>query len=319
MTRAQPAAACRPEAPVSIRVGIDENGLGSSLGPMLVTAVAARVTDAGAKYLRRGLRGRLRQDIDDSKNLLSHKDFTLGEAWARALAPRPFRSPAELFESLSLEPLPSLQKSCPRHLVKQCWDARQEAFGAEANLLARIAGHRSRLRDRGVDIAAVRVVSVCAQRLNRQKASGGNRFVSDLHAMESLVLGLREQLDQELVVTCGKVGGMSDYARFFGPLAGRLHTELEVSRARSRYYFPGIGEVGFERGADERDPFVMLASLVGKYMRELLMARVWRFYPSEPGADPVSGYHDPRTTRWVAETRAARRRLRVVAECFQRN
>ncbi len=308
-----------------LRVGIDENGLGSRLGPMLVTAVAADISEAGAKYLSRGLRGTIRRDLDDSKNLVSHRDFTLGEAWARVLAaavgaqrPEP-QTPAQLFEALSLEAPPALQKRCPSHLRRQCWNVGEESFAAEPALLARLERHRQRLQDRGIRIVAVRLSSLCAQRLNREKAAGGNRFVSDLHAMESLIVSLREQLGRDLVVRCGKVGGISDYSSYFGPLAGRLHTALEVGRGCSRYHFPGLGELAFERDADQRDPLVMLASLVGKYMRELLMARVWRFYPRAIDAEPVSGYHDPRTARWIEETRVARRRLRVLSECFQRN
>jgi ribonuclease HII len=64
---------------------------------------------------------------------------------------------------------------------------------------------------------------------------------------------------------------------------------------------------------------VMLASLVGKYIRELLMARVARFYDGEePEAGHVSGYHDPRTDRWVDATRQRRRALRIVDDCFER-
>jgi hypothetical protein len=121
---------------------------------------------------------------------------------------------------------------------------------------------------------------------------------------------------------------MSEYDRFFGPLAGRLHTSLQVSRQRSAYYFPGLGELHFVQDADARDVLVMLASLVGKYVRELLMARISRFYdgaeaPPSTGAAAgtalgVSGYHDERTDAWVAATAARRRTLRIVDDCFER-
>ena len=66
---------------------------------------------------------------------------------------------------------------------------------------------------------------------------------------------------------------MSDYSRFFGPLAGRLHVVLERRPSQSSYHFPGLGRVCFVRDADAHDPLVMLASLVGKYVRELLMRK----------------------------------------------
>ena len=160
---------------------------------------------------------------------------------------------------------------------------------------------------------------LCTQRLNEARRRGKNRFVSDLHAMESLLLDVRAATGRDLQATCGKVGGMSDYDRFFGPLSGRLHTVLDQTRRLSSYYFPGLGRIDFVQDADAKNLLVMLASLVGKYVRELLMARVSRFYAaSADGATLVSGYHDERTDAWVAATARRRRSLSVVDDCFER-
>jgi len=300
-------------------VGVDENGLGSRLGPLVVTAVLARVTPAGQRWASRRPRGKLSEDLGDSKKLVSHADVSLGEAWARALTGDRWDCPRALFEHLSLEASSSLRRDCPRHIEQQCWGIEGESFAASDELLQRVTGHVARLRERGIEVQRVQVTSVCTQRLNRARERGVNRFVSDLHAMEGLLLGLREQSSGDLTATCGKVGGMNEYDRFFGPLAGRLHTTLQVGRQRSAYYFPGLGELHFVQDADARDVLVMLASLVGKYIRELLMARVARFYDgAEPEAGYVSGYHDPRTERWVDATRQRRRALRIVDDCFER-
>jgi hypothetical protein len=113
---------------------------------------------------------------------------------------------------------------------------------------------------------------------------------------------------------------MGDYSRFFGPLSMRLHTVLESGRARSGYYFPGLGEVHFVRDVDSRDQLVMLASLVGKYVRELLMSRVSAFYLKEDDdrAWP-SGYHDPVTEQFVRATALTRRKKQVPDDCFERS
>jgi ribonuclease HII len=112
---------------------------------------------------------------------------------------------------------------------------------------------------------------------------------------------------------------MGDYSKFFGPLSGYLHAVLEQGRGRSAYRFPGLGEVHFVRDADASDPLVMLASLVGKYVRELLMNRVARFYVAdhEPDARP-SGYHDPHTARFVQATALLRLQRSVPNGCFER-
>jgi len=301
----------------SCRVGVDENGLGARLGPLVVTAVLAEVSPAGQALLGRPLRGKIRQDLGDSKRLVSHGDVALGEAWARELTGDAWSTPSALFEHLSLEGTPSLQKDCPSHITQQCWGVDGEAFESSVETRARIRGHLAKLRERGVDVRTVLVASLCTQRLNRARQNGHNRFVSDLHAMETLLLELRKRCGKDISAVCGKVGGMSDYDRFFGPLSGHLRSTLGVSRKKSGYYFPGLGEIHFVQDADARDPLVMLASLVGKYVRELLMARITRFHGvDEEGA--VSGYHDPRTNAWVKTTLRRRRTLGIHGDCFER-
>ncbi len=302
------------------RIGIDENGLGARLGPLIVTGVLAQVDERGERLLRRKLPQRLRADLDDSKRLVSCRDYSLGEAWARALVeaavPRRPASPADLFAELSLEGLPALRAPCPESAAAQCWHTDGEAFMAEDEQLERVRGHVVYLRERGVELRLVRSSVVCALNLNQQKARGITRFTADLHAMERLVLHFREAAGQEVHSVCGKVGGIAEYPKFFGPLAGRLHVTLEEGRQASTYRFPDLGEISFVRDADASDPLVSLASLVGKYVRELLMGRIARYW--RPEEELPSGYHDPVTARFVEETATARKRRKLPLTCFER-
>lgn len=305
------------------RIGIDENGLGPRLGPLVVTAAYAKVDERGAVQLRRKLPQKIRADLDDSKVLVSCHDASLGEAWARAIAERmgkDARGPAALIRALSPESDDSLKSACPPSTKEQCWNARGERFTSSDEQLDRVRGHLDALDRRGVVIEAVHCDLTCTGRLNRLKDSGVHRFAADLHAMERLILHLRERAREPIVATCGKVGGIGKYEPFFGPLAGRLHTALEEGQARSAYYFPTLGEIRFVRDADSSDPLVMLASLVGKYVREVLMGRIGRFYRDElddPKMRP-SGYHDPVTARFVEQTEASRKKLAIVHDCFER-
>src|SRR5262249_40637520 len=105
----------------------------------------------------------------------------------------------------------------------------------------------------------------------------------------------------------------------FGPLGGRLHVVLEESRARSAYHFPGVGEIAFVRDGDDSDLCVALASMVGKYVREALMARVVRFYRDhDPELPDASGYHDPMTSTFIARTALVRKKRQVPDHCFER-
>jgi ribonuclease HII len=96
---------------------------------------------------------------------------------------------------------------------------------------------------------------------------------------------------------------------------------LQVERKHSAYRFPGLGEVHFVQDADAKDPLVMMASMVGKYVRELLMTRIAAHYElQDDDGNPllVSGYNDPRTDGFVQLTRKKRREWSIPKDCFQR-
>ena len=299
--------------PSPFRIGVDENGLGSRLGPLVVTAVLARVDARGAETLSRRLPRSLRASLGDSKSLVSHTNVRLGEAWARELALPDAPDTAALFERLSLEGGPKLRERCPAQAEAQCWGTAPDAFEAEPALLRQVARHRALLAGRGVELLTVK------SSVNRGRKAGKNRFVMDLHAMETLVLELRRVAAANVSAVCGKVGGMAEYSRFFGPLGGWLHNVLDEGPARSAYRFPTVGEIAFVRDADASDPLVMLASLVGKYVRELFMSRIGKHYPTDDDAARPSGYHDPVTSAFVLRTALVRKRQKVPDRCFERD
>lgn len=302
------------------RIGVDENGLGAQLGPLIVTGVLARVDERGTRTLARKLPKAMRADLDDSKRLVSHANVSLGEAWTRVLFDDADSSPDALLDRLLLEDRGQRTAPCPGHVAAQCWSAVGEAFVADAELCGRIRAHRAALAERGVVLVSARSSVWCTKRLNDARTRGVNRFVADLHAMEEIVLQLRKEAGENVTGTCGKVGGIGTYGKFFGPLSYSLHSVLEEGQAKSTYYFPTVGQLSFVRDADAQDPLVMLASLIGKYVRELLMARIARFYPDHLDSEaPPSGYHDPVTQAFVASTALTRRRAKVPKTCFERD
>ncbi|AUX47939.1 hypothetical protein SOCE26_094650 [Sorangium cellulosum] len=316
------------EPSVRYRIGVDENGLGPRLGPMVVTAVLSRVTEAGWQTAGRAPRGALAQRLGDSKQLVAHGDVSLGEAWARALVARgcgraglaaSVSSVGELLHAVSLEDRAALRALCPSHVEEQCWSEDGEAFTAPDKVLRAIGRDLDKLAEKGVEIVAVRSILICAKRMNDGARAGKNRFVLDLHAMERLILELRALAGVDVFAVCGKVGGFGKYGAAFGPLAGRLHLVVEESRARSAYRFPGLGEIAFVRDSDASDLCVAMASMVGKYVREAMMGRVARHYQrAVPGLHGASGYHDPITSAFIKATRLIRGAREIPDDCFER-
>ncbi len=306
-------------------VGVDENGLGPRLGPLIVTAVTVAAADERAAKVALGRPGRaFAARINDSKKLVSYKERALGEAWARVLADSlsmPSKSPRDLLFGLSLEPEEKLREPCPRDgdHAEQCFSCEGEAFEADADLLGQVRSDLGRLKKRGLELMSVRVAVVCTRKLNDAAARGTTRFQVDLHAMERLVLDARARGAEDVIAVCGKVGGYNSYSNAFGPLGGRLHAIVCEGRAKSEYSLPGLGRMAFVRDADAKHLVVCLASLVGKYVRDLVTARVVRHHKRTlPHLPMVSGYHDPVTNRFIADTDHVRRASGFPSDCFER-
>ncbi len=303
-------------------VGIDENGMGPRLGPLVVTSIVASTDGDGAKVIRSKPRGAIAERIGDSKKLVAFDDSALGEAWARAIAARSgivARTPDELVRAVGLDTDDVLRSPCPRHHADMCWGSEDEAFAAEDHLVARCAKDLEQLEQKGVRVIRTRVAIVCTNRLNEAVARGLSRFDVDLHTMERLVLAARDDVGGEVYALCGKVGGFDFYGDRFGPLAGWLHTALVEGRARSEYHVPGVGRLAFVRDADDTHLVVALASLVGKWVRDHLMRRVVRWHRTfAPELPDASGYHDPVTTKFIAASALVRKERNVAAACFER-
>lgn len=303
-------------------LGVDENGMGPRLGPMVVTSVLAEVSAEGAKIAAGRPRGAIAERIGDSKKLVAFEDSALGEAWARAIATRAgarASTPEELLAALAIDPAEDLRAPCPAHHHDLCWSTEGERFVAEEKAVTQCAKDLDRLERKGVRIRRARVAIVCTRRLNEALDRGLSRFDVDLHTMERLALAAKTDASAEVYALCGKVGGFDFYSERFGPLAGWLHTILVEGRARSEYVVPGVGRLAFVRDADESHLVVGLASLVGKWVRDHMMRRVVRFHREhDPALPDASGYHDPVTTRFIRASALIRKTRRVEPACFER-
>ena len=148
------------------------------------------------------------------------------------------------------------------------------------------------------------------------ESAGQNRLVVNLGRMERLIVDASEHAGASMQVTCGKVGGMRYYVPQFRHLHA-THTLLEGA-ACSTYQLQDGTMVEFLRDAESQRPLVALASLIGKYLRDRIMRRICAFHGATAGSNAVSGYHDPRTLRFVQSTRDARAEKSMQDTCFVR-
>ena len=305
-----------------VLLGIDENGLGPILGPLLVTGVAATVSDSGAAIVTKKTRGGLRARLGDSKRIVSFGDTAQGEAWARAIFAslgHEVATPSALLDLALLNGRASFRSLCPKGHKEQCWPKEPEAFAAPQEMLKKAHKDIEQLARRGIALSWARSVIVCTKQLNTESRNGLSRFDTDLLAMEQLIMAARDSSATYMHVTCGKVGGYNRYDPHFRLLSKHLRTTVLESRAHSTYAVPHVGEISFVRDAEDAHMLVALASLIGKYFRDLFMARVVRYQQrSLPDLPDVSGYHDPITRRFIEASSLVRKRQKLPDDCFVR-
>lgn len=306
----------------AILIGVDENGLGSRLGPMTVTAVRVRV-DRRHLEDRRALQSlMMRAGIADSKTLCAHGSMATTEARVLALLARHCSLEPDTLrawtEQSSIESQASLERDCPDG------EAPTICFGDPVALPAFGAGPSERdfaiadaLRREGFALDSARVSVQCAARINLARDAGRSRMDVDLDAMLTLVDALK--VDGVFAhVSLGKVGARARYHDALSRRFALVRTELE-SRERSTYVVPSVGSLSFVMDGDATEPAISLASMIGKYARELWMHRHNRYWTSTvDDARAASGYHDPVTERLVRATALARQLKKIPDRCFER-
>ncbi|MCA9602714.1 MAG: hypothetical protein KC417_11845 [Myxococcales bacterium] len=300
-------------------LGVDENGMGPRLGPLVATAVLLRGRSYNAERTRAAAKA---TGIDDSKATGAFGRMAACESLTLALLeavgePIP-RIVDDLLASVALGGLLDLRAPCPSTTRAQCWGDTFELPACGGSLEAGRTMLEP-LAKLGLRPTRVRSALLCPNVLNAEFEKGTSKLVIDLDAFERLILDAHRATGTRIEALCGMVGGMRNYGAYFQHLRAEDITVQAEERKFALYSVRGLGRVRFEVDADALHTPVALASMVGKYLRELWMERQNRFYASQDPSLPMpSGYHDPVTARFVEASAPLRRRLHIADTCFER-
>jgi hypothetical protein len=287
-------------------IGIDEAGYGPNLGPLVMTSVACRVPDELAgrdlwQVLRAGVRRQGDADdgrlvVEDSKAVYSSaRGLAALEAGVLAtLAGCPGAARGSLAECVGW-----LAPDGHAELLDERWFTGASALpvaapaGEWAAGAARFAGA---VRDAGIGWARVRSVVVCPARFNRLVDEAGSKGAVLGHGLAELVRwNSRAEGAEALHFFVDKHGGRNAYAALLQDAfeEGMVVAQQE-GMARSRYHLAGARRpvrLTFQPRADAEHFCVALASMVSKYLREVLMLEFNAFWQAQvPGLKPTAGY-----------------------------
>jgi hypothetical protein len=307
-------------------IGIDEAGYGPKLGPFVMTAVALRVPDdpAGGDLWRR-LAAAVRRDTDPDDGRLLVADSKVVYSPARGLRPLETAvlaasGPAGDNGCLLLHRyLEEFYGSSQAALRREPWYSGTTALPVETEAAHAVAA-RTRFaeacRDAGVTCGLVRGVVVCAEQFNALTEAAHSKGAVLRHGLAELVRECwRLGDDEPLTFFVDKHGGRNTYAAMLQDAVpeGFVLAHQE-GMARSVYAVAGLRrEVRwtFQPRADAEHFSVAMASMVSKYVREVLMGEFNRFWQQQvPGLKPTAGYPGD-SARFYEAIRPAAERLGI--------
>jgi ribonuclease HII len=291
-------------------IGIDEAGYGPNLGPMIVTAVACQVPDQRGKVdLWQKLKRCVRRHDEEADDRLVVADSKEVYSTARGLAELEATALAALTggffageDGASLQLKPLLQRLAVDHvedLVRESWfvgDMPLPARGAAAT----IAQARERLRAASsaakVHWGFCRSAVICTPRFNAIIERWDSKaVVTGLTLVHLLQACLQGTSAEPMYFVVDKLGGRNQYGVLLQEAfhAGLVFPE-EEGMLRSSYRVEGLDRpvrALFVPRADAEHFTVALASMVSKYVRELLMIEFNRFWQTHvPGLKATAGY-----------------------------
>jgi hypothetical protein len=307
-------------------VGIDEAGLGPNLGPMVQSAVAARLP-AETGCLWKCLAGGVRRASDDDDDRVLIDDSKLVYAGPAGLS-RLERGVIGVVAGS--EPVGKVLDgvACGNSLTDL---AAEHWYEPAESLPVTGAGHAAppaRFTDAlaagGVEIRLARCVVTPAPRFNVLI----DRWDSKAAAMEQgIITLLRDMLaaidgTEPVTIVIDKQGGRNFYAPWISAaLPDGWVTPIRESALISEYQVVGLGrEVSlvFRPRADSEALPVALASMLAKYLREVFMRQFNRFWIAHvEGLKPTAGYPGD-ARRFYTSIRPAMKSLGIKANAVWR-
>lgn len=308
-------------------IGIDEAGYGPNLGPFVMTAVACRVPDAApCGDLWQRLADAVRRDGEADDGRLLVADSKVVYSPARGLAA------LEIAVLAAVGPRPPtladyIDRLCPSHhaeLRREPWYTGATPLPVESSCPdCDLARERlaAACRDAGVVCELVGSIVVCPEQFNTLAERAGSKGAVLRHALAELIRA-SWRLEGPLAFIIDKHGGRNSYAaQLQDAVPEGIVVAHQEGRAGSVYSVSGLRrEVHFTfRPRADADHFsVALASMVSKYLREVLMREFNRFWQQHvPGLKPTAGYPGD-AARFFAEIRPVLRRLGIAEETVWR-
>jgi hypothetical protein len=287
-------------------VGIDEAGYGPNLGPLVMTAVSCRVPDeTEPPDLWALLADAVRRAEEPDDDRLPVGDSKLVYSTARGLKDLEASVLAILAREDGGWPcvaalLETLAGSSLTGLASEPWYTGTSGLPSEAEAeRCQEAAERFRAccATRQVEWGHFRSIVICPTQFNQLLEHWDSKGAVLGHALVELLSGHPEMdgFGEPVWFFVDKHGGRNNYAAMLqSAIADGMVVAFEEGRDRSIYRILGLKRevrLTFQPRADAEHFCVSLASMVSKYVREMLMKEFNQFWQTHlPELKPTAGY-----------------------------
>jgi len=314
-------------------LGIDENGLGPIMGPLVVTGVLAQ----GRKKLFNWFPG-----VEDSKTFFRSRDcrsLKKMEEMAVAAFYAVYNylpaGPIELIGTIAGSP------SCPfvipaEHVPADCKQGAGIHYGYEESICYKnmpdsfLWAEISKAEEQGGELKKwlasekcmlkqIRCKVVCPYSFNTFVEKGNSKLFLDFTKFVEII---EDTGKDNIEIFAGKIGGLKNYFPYLRyTFRGWEITKIKEKKELSFYHLIKSQivkfKIGFYLNVEKTSFLAALSSIIGKYVREIFMYSINVGLGN--GENMVSGYRDKRTAAFISKNNSLFKSLDIPKKCLFRN
>ena len=271
-------------------LGIDENGLGPLLGPLVVTGTLLKYQISDNRWFK---------DITDSKLFFKSRNrahFALIEETVISIfylcKKRMPKSPTEIFKVFCH------QFECSQ-TINICTNSIPSEFlwADPEKSKKRCLEFSEWVVKNNIVIENLQCIFICPMQFNTFTVKNTKLFL-DFRAFCTIINGVKQK--ESLHVDAGKIGGLKFYLPYLRYVMTNYEAEVVSEKDNASVYILANKEVriaiGFFMDVEKYSFPAALSSIIGKYIRELSMFSIRRNLNIK---EDISGYYDRKTKQYI--------------------